>query len=174
MKRKIISVITLSMIAVGGYCQKKSIHAVSRPAEKVFTEIMMQSGKNFVYASDLLEGLNLTVNVKEKPLETVLNLMFSSTNISYKIRGNNVILFRKERPALKKYTVSGFVRESGSKEPLPGATIRVEGSRLSTVSNAMGFYSLSVPIGEINLNVTYPGFANFKTKSFLQYFGNFL
>ncbi|MDE6795104.1 MAG: STN domain-containing protein, partial [Muribaculaceae bacterium] len=99
-------VIALAMMAVGTvYGQNITIYAVSRPAEKVFTEIMRQSGKNFVYTSDLLKDLTLSVDAKDKPLKEVLNSMFSTTDISFKIRGNNVMLFRKKKPTVRKFSI---------------------------------------------------------------------
>lgn len=167
MKRKIIAAVVITMLtATALYGQNITMHAISRPAEDVFTEIMRQSGKDFVYKSDLLKGLRLSVDAKDKPLDDVLKSMFSTTDISYKIRGNNVMLFRKEKPVVKKYTISGFIREEGSGEALPGAVVRVEGSRIATVSNAMGFYSLSVPAGNVRLTVTYPGFQDYKGETF--------
>ncbi|PSL18065.1 TonB-dependent receptor [Dyadobacter jiangsuensis] len=42
-------------------------------------------------------------------------------------------------------TISGYVREQGSLEKLPGVVVSVEGYSQHTVSNTYGFYSLSLP-----------------------------
>ncbi len=107
MKGKRVGVaIALAIMAIGTvYGQNITIYAVSRPAEKIFAEIMRQSGKNFVYTSDLLKGLTLSVDAKDKPLKDVLNSMFSTTDISFKIRGNNVMLFRKKKPAVGRLSI---------------------------------------------------------------------
>lgn len=42
-------------------------------------------------------------------------------------------------------TISGYVREQGSLEKLPGVVVSVEGNSQHTVSNTYGFYSLSLP-----------------------------
>ena len=45
----------------------------------------------------------------------------------------------------KKYTVSGYVNEKGSKESLLGVTIYVKEYQTGTVTNAYGFYSITLP-----------------------------
>ncbi|WP_025763788.1 TonB-dependent receptor [Dyadobacter tibetensis] len=47
--------------------------------------------------------------------------------------------------AQKQITISGYVREQGSRELLPGVNIFIENSSFGTVSNAYGFYSLTIP-----------------------------
>lgn len=165
MKKRILGAMIPALFCyVGVWGQNITIKAVTRPAEKVFTEIMRQSGKNFVYTSDLLEGLNISVNASDMPLKEVLDKMFSGTEIGFKIRGNNVLLFRKEKPTVRKVTISGFIREKGSEEALPGAIIKLDGSSVATSSNVMGFYSLSVPVGDIKIKVMFPGFEDYTTE----------
>ena len=144
-----------------------TVRAVNRPAEKVFMDIMKQSGKNYVYPAGLLDNMKVSVNVSSVSLSDALDKMFYQTGIGYKIKGNNVTLFRelkKERPLEKRSTVSGFVKEAGSGEALVGAVVKAGGR--AAVSNVMGFYSITLPEGETCLEVTYPGFACVSTGIF--------
>ena len=43
------------------------------------------------------------------------------------------------------FTVSGFVREAGSEEQLPGVNVYVPGTPYGAVTNTYGFYSLTMP-----------------------------
>lgn len=45
----------------------------------------------------------------------------------------------------ERITISGFVRERGSKELLPGVNVYIEKSTLNTATNTYGFYSLTIP-----------------------------
>lgn len=47
--------------------------------------------------------------------------------------------------AQPKFTISGYVTEKGSKENLPGVTVYQSNSNNSTISNAYGFYSITLP-----------------------------
>mgnify|MGYP002777005024 CR=1 FL=1 len=56
-------------------------------------------------------------------------------------------------------TLSGTVRDAATGEDLPGATVRVVERATGTVSNAYGFYSLTVPPGTYTVEVSYVGYA---------------
>lgn len=47
-----------------------------------------------------------------------------------------------------KYTISGYITEKGSKENLPGVTIYQSNTNNSTISNAYGFYSITLPAAD--------------------------
>lgn len=100
--RKIIILIVLTCLSITIQAQNVTITAREMPAANVFRSIMEQTGKNFVYSSDLLKNMKVTVNARNKPLKYVLNEIFSSTDIEYKIKGKNVILKRKEKKRKQK------------------------------------------------------------------------
>lgn len=82
----------LSIIAVA---QNITIRAVDEPAAAVFRNIVGQTGKNFVYSSDLLDGMRVTVVAENRPLKQVLSNIFKGSGIKWKIKGNNIILKKK-------------------------------------------------------------------------------
>lgn len=45
-------------------------------------------------------------------------------------------------------TISGYIKEKGSKEALIGVTVRLENSNRHAVSNTYGFYSISLPANQ--------------------------
>ena len=59
----------------------------------------------------------------------------------------------------QKYTLSGFVKDNSNGESLIGASISVKGTYTGTVSNAYGFYSLTLEKGEYNMVFNYMGYA---------------
>lgn len=94
--RQIFILAVLAFMPLLCAAQKVSVRAESRPAAAVFRSLMDQTGMNFVYSSDLLKDVRVTVNAKNKPLKKVLSDIFRHTDIEYAIRGNNVILKRKK------------------------------------------------------------------------------
>ncbi|WP_303925311.1 TonB-dependent receptor [Draconibacterium sediminis] len=60
--------------------------------------------------------------------------------------------------AQKNITISGFIRDSVSVENLYHATIYETNNKQGTISNAYGFYSLSVPSGQVQLRVSFVGY----------------
>ena len=96
MKQLVLSI----MLCVSVMCmaQNVTVRAVNQPAAVVFRSIVEQTGKNFVYSSDLLKDMRVSVNVKNKPLKHTLSIIFKDSGIEYEIKGKNIILKRKSAP----------------------------------------------------------------------------
>ncbi len=92
------------MLGVSTLCmaQNVTIKAVDQPVAAVFRSIVEQTGRNFVYSSDLLKGMRVTVNVKDKSLRDALSFIFKDSDIGYEIKGRNIILKRKPKPKREK------------------------------------------------------------------------
>lgn len=94
MKRLLILFALLSLTAAA-WGQRITIDASDRPAEEVFRQIMAQTGKNFVYQPEILDGLKVNVTAVNQPLKVVLQRMFDGTGITFRIKGNEVLLKRE-------------------------------------------------------------------------------
>lgn len=161
--RRYILLLSLIAASIAVSARNITIHVKDAPAEKTFSEIMRQSGKNFIYTASLLDGIKVTVNADNQPLGKVLTMMLSGTSIAYRMRGDNVILTRKKSAQPRKITVNGFVRETGSGEALIGAVVVDTISSTATATNSTGFFSMKVPLGKAALKVTYPGYIAYRT-----------
>ncbi len=58
----------------------------------------------------------------------------------------------------KTVTISGFVKEKGSLESLPGAAIYIRTLQKGTISNNYGFYSITIPAGTYDVEFSFVGF----------------
>jgi hypothetical protein len=157
--RKILTfAVALSLGATTLTAQNVSVKATNSPASKVFAQIMRQTDINFIYQADILKNVKVSVNAKNQPLSHVLEMMFDGTNIVYKISGKNVTLraVKTAETSVKSVTISGFVRDDETKEPLAGAAVLAGG--MGTTTNVQGFYSLTVPTGVTALTVSYTGY----------------
>lgn len=137
-----------------------TVRALNEPIEKVFEKIMKQSGKNFVYPSSLFDKTKVSVDIVNLPIDKALDRLFKDIQVNYRIKGNNVILTpvkKIKKQETKAFSLTGFVRETGSGEPLAGALVRGNTGE-AAVTNVMGFYTLSLPEGNYSVNVTYPGY----------------
>ncbi|MGL1888271.1 MAG: TonB-dependent receptor [Reichenbachiella sp.] len=56
------------------------------------------------------------------------------------------------------YTISGYVKDANNGETLIGATVLIKGSAKGVVTNVYGFYSLTLPAAEYQIEVRYIGF----------------
>lgn len=70
---------------------------------------------------------------------------------------------QEKRPANMKVhpdmvTISGFIKEKGSLESLPGAAIYIRTLQKGTISNNYGFYSITIPAGTYDVEFSFVGF----------------
>lgn len=56
------------------------------------------------------------------------------------------------------YTISGYLKDGNSKENLIGGVLYDSISNQGTASNVYGFYSLTLPKGEVNIEYSYVGY----------------
>lgn len=122
---------------------------------EVLDEIQKQTGVTFSYESSLLNELpKISFRADDEALSDCLSRLFANRPVVYKMNGNVVILKRKPRQV----TVSGFVRDKTSAESLIGASVFETNSRAGTASNNFGFFSLTLPAGDIKLHASYIGY----------------
>ena len=60
------------------------------------------------------------------------------------------------------YTVSGYVTDASAEETMIGSTLYDSTSGSGTVTNAYGFYSLTLPKGTVNITASYVGYTSQK------------
>jgi hypothetical protein len=67
----------------------------------------------------------------------------------------------------QKHTISGYVSDRKTQERLIGATVYDANSKLGTVTNAYGFFSLTLPQDSVKIFASYIGFAAQRKSFFL-------
>lgn len=124
---------------------------------EILDEIQKQTGVTFSYESSLLSGLQKTTfRADDEALTDCLTRLFANLPVVYKMTGYVVVLKRKP----KQVTVSGFVRDKRSAESLIGASVYEAHSRVGTASNNFGFFSLTLPPGDITIRSSYIGYTS--------------
>ncbi|KPL21890.1 MAG: hypothetical protein AMS23_08705 [Bacteroides sp. SM1_62] len=69
------------------------------------------------------------------------------------------LLADSEEETGPRYTISGYIKDTGTGEELIGAAVMVQELNRGTVTNVYGFYSLSLPPGFYHLKISYVGYA---------------
>jgi hypothetical protein len=57
-----------------------------------------------------------------------------------------------------KFTINGYIKDSGNGEELIGVNVYIPQLKAGTTTNAYGFYSLTVPQGQYEIQVSYIGY----------------
>jgi TonB-dependent starch-binding outer membrane protein SusC len=140
----------ISVFAGKSYSQNKvlNLNLKNSTVKEVLRNIEKQSEFVFMYSEMLIDvNREVSVTVKNKKINEVLDELFAGTDVSYKVRDRFVLLttpevFKTDLMVQQQPAVSGTVTDEAG-QPLPGVTVVVKGTTQGTVSNADGNYSLT-------------------------------
>lgn len=147
--------------------QKISIQQKNTNALSIIQDIEKKTNLNFSYNSKLLqEKDNISYSAKEKSIEEVLSDLSQLLELDFMIVEGQIVIKKKairqaEKSKKKKqeiHTISGTIKDQETGESLIGATILVSGTRIGTITNNYGFFSLSLPKGNYNIEISYIGY----------------
>jgi hypothetical protein len=110
--------------------------------EQILEKVVNENDLFFSYNPDILPGGKHSVHLLNITLKAFLRNILSSD--SYKIENldNQIIITLKEAGPVK---FSGTVTESGDDNPIPYASLGIEGESIGTMTNADGRYDLIIP-----------------------------
>ncbi len=147
----------------------------SKPLGEVLEYLAKSYKIKFAYDNSLVSSVKITGDFQNKPIDEVLNIILKETNLEM-LFINDVYIIKskpiqqKEEPKIVpikpvKYKVFGVVKEKGTGESLPYATISIAETPNGTSANTDGFFSItSEKKDSIMLNVSYLGFQPFQIK----------
>jgi TonB-dependent starch-binding outer membrane protein SusC len=154
----------ISVFASKSYSQTKvlNLDMKNSTVKEVLRNIEKQSEFVFMYSEKLIDvNREVSVNVKNKKINEVLDELFAGTDVSYKVKDRFILLITPEVTvndlmAQQQKSVSGKVTDSGG-QPLPGVTVVVKGTTQGTVTNADGDYSLTNISEDVTLVFSFVG-----------------
>ncbi len=118
---------------------------------------------NLIYDSLPKDFFNLNKDdvVKDSP-----NPVFYAAKTSTKKSGIETIRIGKESKNSKKkiYSLSGYVKNNVTGEPIPNLVLSIPDKNINAVSDIDGFYSIKMPIGINNLEIKSLGIENLKKR----------
>ncbi len=144
--------------------QKITLNIRNKTLKEALYEIGKKANVLFSYSNEQIDDSKpVTVIVRNLELKSVLDKLFAGLDIEYTVVEKQIVLTRQKVTAEKqeypkKYTISGYLRDSANNEVLIGATVRIAGTNRGTFSNAYGFYSMTLPAGNYRLQYSYIGY----------------
>jgi len=132
-----------------------SVDLKDTPLSVALQEIEKRSGFSFSYESAIIETLpSVTLRMDNSSLQQVLEELFHPLPLAFQIKGKIIILKYRNRQV----TISGFVRDRVSSEPLTGASVYQPVIFHGTTTDNYGFFSLTLDPGDMDLTVSYTGY----------------
>ncbi|MCK7557599.1 SusC/RagA family TonB-linked outer membrane protein [Chitinophaga sedimenti] len=145
-------------LSANSYAQQVTFTGRNVSLEKVFTEIERQTGNVVFVSKQLLKDAKpVSVAVKNMPLEGFLTMILKDQSMEYTVEKQTIFIKKKQSAMSPPVAVapvfmpiSGVVLDSLG-TPLAGATIRIKGKDISTVSNAAGQFSIQADANDVLL-----------------------
>ncbi|MDR2969872.1 MAG: TonB-dependent receptor [Tannerellaceae bacterium] len=130
-----------------------------------FRKIESLAGYSIAYSqSDIDTGKTIHLPPGGVTLDQVMNEILKPTNLTWKLNGYHIVLQLKDQQRgqatseRQSFTVSGRITDATTGEVLIGATVAERRQNRGTSANTYGFYSLTLPKGEVLLNWSYLGY----------------
>lgn len=143
---------------------KVTFNLRNTPLKTVVSQIEKQTGYLFVYDEQAIDiNQKVNINAKNSSVEEILKSVLSGTNVTYSIEGKNIVLRKKTKseqdtnqstPANRK--IRGMVTDN-SGEPIIGATVLDPQTKIGTITDFNGNFSLDVSDNSV-LQISYIGY----------------
>jgi hypothetical protein len=156
----------LVMAQVPDLQQKITVDYNEVTLESILQDITNRSHIRFSYSIELIPAKQkITCHAKNKPLNLVLGEIFNQAGIKFELIDGYLVLtsipekksdINESRPS--RFTISGTVSDSSTHEMMIGAAVFDRSTGLGVITNNYGFYSLTLPSGSYNLQISYVGY----------------
>lgn len=130
------------------------LHNVS--IETVLDAVKKQTGVNMLYNSQMFKGTPpVSIDAKNEKWEVALKLVLNPQGFDYVVK-DGIVVIRKQQSGKSENRIRGTVVDS-NREPIPGASVIVKGTRTGTSTNIEGEFTLDVKGDKVTLEVSFIG-----------------
>lgn len=125
----------------------------------IISELRKVFDYQFLYRVDELEKCGKRdLKVQEAEVDEVMNKLLGGTHLTWRLEDDVILIKVADTVQQKKmYDIKGQVFDD-KKNPLPGVTVRVDGTTVGTAANVKGEFVLRVPRDTGRLIFTFVGF----------------
>src|ERR1035437_1277787 len=116
---------------------------------EVLATIEKNSDYRFLYRNDQID-LDRTIKIDpaSKTIDGVLGSVFNNTGVDFRTVENKLIILSPDIQQQKK-SVTGKVTDSTSNETLPGVSVFVKGTKVASITDSNGNFSITAAPGAI-------------------------
>ena len=147
---------TLSTWALPSQDKTVTLNLRNVSIETALNAVKKQTGVNMLYNSQMFKGVSpVSVNAKNERWEVALKLILNPQGFDYVVK-DGIVVIRKMQTEKRENRIRGMVVDA-NREPIPGASIIVKGTRTGTSTNIEGEFTLDVKNDKVTLEVSFIG-----------------
>jgi TonB-linked SusC/RagA family outer membrane protein len=166
-KKLTLAISFIFMFNLFAFGQHISLIANNVTVKEAMNRLQNASGYSFVYYyGDVNTSKKVNISAKNATVSQIVSQILKDQNLNYKIKGKAIIISKEEKD--KQTIKQGTKKSNDSKtvkgrvvdkkgEPIIGATVKVKGASIGTVTDLNGYYSLDAPVGS-TLEISYIGY----------------
>lgn len=148
--------------------QQISYTVYQESLKKIIRDLDHITSYHFSYNPKAIDAdRKLNIKIENKSIHSCFDIIFTGNQIQWQIIGKQVILKPFKKSDKKTVSLSGYIRDQQTGEVLIGASMWFPDAGVGTVSNAFGFYSISLPAAEYIVAVSYIGYQPTKDRLML-------
>lgn len=146
-----------------------SIAASNRPMAEVLKQVEAKSGEKIIFSYEDVYAYRVTCHIKDAATDATLRQVLQGKPLQYKKEGNIWIVSlnpqsKEAKDKSRLCEVHGTVVDA-SGEPLPGATVSIDGTTTGAATDASGQFRLLAENGKAHtVKVTYLGMETSRTR----------
>ena len=161
MKRLILYCFFLQLTTVS-FCQdflakQIDFEVVDLPIDQALILLAKQTEIDIAFSKNFFrEAQPITLQLKDKPIREVLNLILEGTSIQYKTLGENRVLLFKT--IIEYVAVNGYLGELATGERIVGGRVFLYGTNFGAMTNEYGYFSFEIPVNSNEITVRVLGY----------------
>ena len=108
--------------------------------------------------SSLPKREGLAYSFRQKRIEEILEALLTNTGFRSQWMGGQILIVPIPMSDLRKFSISGYIRDAISGEPMIGANVFSPALGKGTTTNAYGYYCLTLQEGPVEVAFSYLGY----------------
>ena len=123
---------------------KMTFTMTDKPVKEVLEQIEGVTEFRFFYNESFTDlDKKVTIQAKDENINEILDDIFVSLNVSYKVLENNLIIIAP-KSLIQQMRVTGTVTDAKTGEPIIGANVIIEGTTIGAATDINGKFSIDV------------------------------
>ena len=145
---------------------KLSLNLANVPVNEVLEAIENNSEFYFLYNAKLVDvNRNVTILANNEKVSDILNSLFQSSGVNYKVFDKQIILTPGELTELpekseQQATVNGRIYDASTGEPMAGVNIQIKGTSIGAITDIDGKFSINTLDPDAAIIVTFIGYVS--------------
>jgi hypothetical protein len=168
--------IAILQVHASTFGQNVTLHEKNASLTTVLAQISKQTGYDFFYSNKTIKKAKpVSINLQNVSLKEALDRCFEEQPLDYTIENTAVTVSEKKTLDIKlplpvanfqpgTFTMTGIVADENDR-PLPGATIFIKDSKLSTISDARGGFTLANVPENSTVVISFIGYKRIEAKA---------